>query len=577
MLRIISRFLQPFNILSIKLQRQFGKLLGFLFVVAMLEIVATALLVSLVDFFVRVGMNEASYEAPLSFGLFAVVFEVNFFVLLSLGFFVISCLSVLSTFYINRISQSAAASVGIDLLRFYLGRELEYFYEQSTSTLKTNILVEVARIGALYSVSLHILVRSVLAVGLVVLIILEADGYFISGFILLALTLIAIFLGIRAILYRFGMVVSMRSQQVIQALDNGFEFVREHKFRPSLTFFLNEFGKANFDANKRLGDIDTLTQAPRFLLEGMVFGGLCVVMGVVLTLEQASVSELIPELAVLGLLLLKLLPSMQAILNNLSRYRALRPVFDKLRDDLRLSQLNDSILSEAEDDRILEGWETISLVNVCYRYPGSNADALKNVSLTLKRGDKIAVLGSSGSGKSTLLDIVQGLLIPSSGYVMVDGLVVCGKTLGAFRKEVSPVPQFPVLFEGAIGENLYFMPEQRIGAERITVANRILTKLFAVSEPSARSCVERIGPDGTGLSGGQKQRLGIARGLANRRSIMIFDEPASALDQTSIDLVRSTIFSLTDSLVLIASHQDWVMAECDYAIRMREGVILDGI
>ncbi|MDE6140212.1 MAG: energy-coupling factor ABC transporter ATP-binding protein [Alistipes sp.] len=205
--------------------------------------------------------------------------------------------------------------------------------------------------------------------------------------------------------------------------------------------------------------------------------------------------------------------------------------------------------------------------NVHYRYP-NGCEALRGVSFCITHGEKVALVGANGAGKSTLLLHTDGLLLPTSGHVVVGGVTVTPKTLPLVRRTVGLVFQDPdnQLFMPTVEEDVAFGPvNMRLTDEEVEV--RVASALSAVGATELRHAAPHQ------LSGGQKKRVAIATVLSMSPSILVMDEPTASLDPRS----RRQIISLIDSFdhtSLIATHDMEMVAElCRRVIVMKDGAV----
>jgi ATP-binding cassette subfamily C protein len=197
---------------------------------------------------------------------------------------------------------------------------------------------------------------------------------------------------------------------------------------------------------------------------------------------------------------------------------------------------------------------------------------LEDASATLSARSFVAVIGPSGSGKSTLLDLVTGLLRPTTGRIVVDGCDLNAADIRSWRRQIGYVPQEPMLFSATVRENV------TLGDTRITDAavERALRAAGAWAFISRLQSTldHRIGEEGTSLSGGERQRLAIARALVTSPSLLILDEPTTALDAVAEQEVCRTIAALKGQLTIIAiSHQPAVRLLADTAWTIKAGKI----
>ena len=216
----------------------------------------------------------------------------------------------------------------------------------------------------------------------------------------------------------------------------------------------------------------------------------------------------------------------------------------------------------------------IELRDVCFRFNEAEADTLHHLSLILRKGTRIGIIGSSGAGKSTLVGIISGLLEPTSGTILVDDKPLTESRAAAFAKCIGYVPQAPFLFPGTLAENIAFSHWGKQWDEKLVRdACRRASIDFVDTHPMGLS--QPIGENGVGLSGGQAQRVSIARAMYTNPSIMIFDEATSSLDQMNELEIQKTIFDLSEDMTcIIVAHRLSTVQRCDVIFWIEQGRIV---
>ena len=212
----------------------------------------------------------------------------------------------------------------------------------------------------------------------------------------------------------------------------------------------------------------------------------------------------------------------------------------------------------------------LSFKDVSFRYPGTEDDVVKHLSLDVSPGECIAFVGASGSGKSTVMNMIIGFLMPKSGAFLVDGKPIETIALSEYRHFISVVPQNSILMMGTIRDNItYGMPgisEKRL-EEVLELAN---INEFLPSLPNGIDTV--IGENGGKLSGGQKQRICIARALIRDPKILILDEATSSLDNISEYHVQKAISELIKGrTTFIVAHRLSTIRDADRVVVMDGG------
>jgi len=219
------------------------------------------------------------------------------------------------------------------------------------------------------------------------------------------------------------------------------------------------------------------------------------------------------------------------------------------------------------------GIESIEMKHVSFVYrsmPGR--PVLKDVSLSLKRGQVVALVGKNGSGKSTIASLLASLHKPKTGSVTANGMDYYGLDRQLQKRLVQVVPQQPALFDTSIREN-------------VTYSNPDATAQDVEQALSAANCDEfisqlggldyRVGIEGSKLSGGQRQRLGLARALLSDPFLLVLDEPTSALDAQGETAVSNVVQACKDKALLLITHRMQTLQLADLVVVLEDGVIVE--
>lgn len=219
-------------------------------------------------------------------------------------------------------------------------------------------------------------------------------------------------------------------------------------------------------------------------------------------------------------------------------------------------------------DKSKEGY--VEFKNVSFKYPDAEDDVISDINFTAKPGETTAFIGSTGSGKSTLINLIPRFFDTTSGEVLVNGVNIKEVSQHELRDKIGYVPQKGVLFSGTIDSNIRY-GVQDATKEEIEKASTIAQAMEFIQDKPDRFETE-IAQGGTNVSGGQKQRLSIARALAKKPRIFIFDDSFSALDlKTDAKLRRDLKPETKDSTVLIVAQRISTIMNADQIIVLDEG------
>jgi subfamily B ATP-binding cassette protein MsbA len=238
----------------------------------------------------------------------------------------------------------------------------------------------------------------------------------------------------------------------------------------------------------------------------------------------------------------------------------------------------DALLSEEKErggSTALEGFRNeIVFDNVSFRYEGTEDDALNSVSLSVKKGEIIALVGRSGAGKTTFVDLIPRFYSPVEGKILVDGLDVSSLTLKSLRSLIGIVSQDVILFNDTVRANIAYGKPEASEEELVTAARAAYAHEFILELPDGYDTV--VGERGVRLSGGQKQRLSIARAILKNPPILILDEATSSLDTASEIMVQRALENLmNDRTAFVIAHRLSTVRRANRIIVMDKGRIVE--
>ncbi len=230
-----------------------------------------------------------------------------------------------------------------------------------------------------------------------------------------------------------------------------------------------------------------------------------------------------------------------------------------------------------KDIKTIDKIDSIKFENVGFKYNSSLNNSLNNISLTIKKGERVAFAGPSGSGKTTMVKLILGLYKPSSGKITFNGIDTKKFDYRSFRKRIGFVSQETQLFAGTLKENLLFVNPNATDEEcknvlKIASVDHLLNRI-------GEGLNTKIGEGGVKLSGGEKQRLAIARALLRNPEMIVFDEATSSLDSLTEKEITNTIKKVSkakkDLIIISIAHRLSTIAHTDRIYVFEKGKIIE--
>ena len=215
---------------------------------------------------------------------------------------------------------------------------------------------------------------------------------------------------------------------------------------------------------------------------------------------------------------------------------------------------------------------SLTFDNVCFRYKGAEKQILKNISFSIKAGERFAIVGATGSGKSTIAKVLLRLNDIESGRILINGVDALDLPLNCLRNQISYTPQKAYIFSGKIKDNFRFTNKDMTNEEMIKIAKIAQSYDFIDSLPDKFDSF--VAQGGINFSGGQKQRLSIARALSKDANIYLFDDSFSALDYATDAKLRKELKTfLKDKITIIIAQRLNTIADADKIIVLKDSEI----
>lgn len=484
-----------------------------------------------------------------------------------------SAMRVILLYILTRFSFATGADLSINIYKRTLYQDYTTHISRNSSEVinsiitKTTSVIQYSLVPTLQFLSSLIIIISIVAI----IISIDPTIAFISLFTFAFFYSIITFVVRRALL-KNGDLIAIHSTQMVKTLQEGLGGIRDVLIEGTQDFFCKIYQNSDSLFRRASGDNVFIGASPRFVIEaiGVV---LIAILAYLMTLQEGGISAAIPVLGAFAVGAQKLIPAMQLAYQSFSLIRGSKPSLNDV-----LSLLDQPLPDDSDLDvkNLLEFKKDIVLKDVSFRYSSDSEWILKNVNLKFRQGEKIGFIGVTGSGKSTLLDILMGLLIPTSGEMLVDGVVITHANRRAWQLHISHVPQNIYLADGTIQENIAFASKvEEIKKQKVVNA----AEKAQISEMINRlenKYLTSIGERGAKLSGGQRQRIGIARALYKDRDVFIFDEATSALDNQTEKNIMQEISKYEDNkTIFIVAHRITTLKECDIIFRINPDYTID--
>lgn len=558
--------------LSILFQKSDYKRLTFLIMLlvlaAFIEMIGIGLVMPIVNVLSNPEIVETSKYYKYAYTFFEST-SVNDFVIKASLFLIgyLICKNLFLTgisFFQSYFIARKEAEVSTKLLKSYLNMPYEEYIKRNSADLLRNINQETNQLFInVISSSLILISEAFVAIALLLMLLFIYPMITIIsiGFATMA-ALLFIYI-VKGPLTRLGKKRINARGRMLEWATHGLHGLKELVVANRTYYLVEEFNKKSKEMAETQGFSEALSRIPRLYIETIA---ILLLLIVVVYIMQTG-ENFIQAISLFGMVMFRMLPSINRIAVSATRVKFYIPSIEAVVNDLK------NCTSTPQSSNSITFTKEFKVENLHYKYEGSDTATLKNVSLTVKKGQSISIKGPSGAGKSTLFDIMLGLIKPHKGTLKSDGVEV-RENLQDWRQNVSYLPQFVYLITGTIRENIAFGVDAKdIDDEKINKMLKV-AELYDFVQTLPQGLDTMIGDITSKLSGGQRQRVGIARALYHNRRILFLDEATASLDLETEKRICNTLKKLTPEITIIAiSHRQALLDMADEVYELNNGKI----
>ncbi|MCF7820262.1 MAG: ABC transporter ATP-binding protein/permease [Candidatus Pacebacteria bacterium] len=471
-------------------------------------------------------------------------------------------------------------SISSRLFKLYMSAPYSFYLNRNTAGLVRNVSTE-SRFIAVHVMLPILQITTELVMAIAIIILLLSVQSLVTIFTLISLGAISFaFLRLtKKTMKKHGQKALQERERIIKTVNEGIGGFKEVTLSNRQPWFVKKFNHSMLNLSKAEIFQQTTKQSVSPIIETIAIAGILLIAFILLK-QGYSLAALSSILALFALSIRRLLP---AINNMVVQYNTLRyhsysvkPIYEDLMNLEKYQKDNktENTKNTTEDkDTFFKDKIEISSLN--FKYQKDQDLILQNISLSIKQGQAIALVGSTGSGKTTLVDLILGLLKPSSGKIEVDGKDIYTH-LSKWQKNIGYIPQFIYLADDSIKNNIALgLEENEIDNQKIKKAIKVAQLTEFINKLPEKENT-KIGERGIRLSGGQRQRIGIARALYDNPEILVMDEATSSLDNITEKFIIDAIEKLKENrTIIIIAHRLSTVKNCDRLYILKEGKIVD--
>ena len=368
----------------------------------------------------------------------------------------------------------------------------------------------------------------------------------------------------------FGKLSNENSTNMVQVISESMNGIKDIRLLKKEDYFLRSLErKANAFAMSKI-KANIISLIPRYLLELILVLAVIgfIIVSVYTGYDLENVLTLLSTLAVASL---RLFPSLNQIVNGITKIRFSQNTVNVLYNDLKDLPQNINKSEEDYSKKEIKKFKSLELKNISFAYSHSDNPIINDISFKINSGEVVGLIGESGSGKTTLINIILGLLKPTRGNTIVNG-VSTKSLLKTLEGQVAYLPQKAFLIDDTLEKNIALGEDEEF-IDMVKLESAIEKAcLKDVVENLPQKLKTNIGESGIRMSGGQQQRVALARAFYYSKSILVMDESTSAVDKVTEEGIIDEIEKIKgDTTVIIISHRLSSLKHCDCIYEIDKG------
>jgi len=469
------------------------------------------------------------------------------------------CFSFFLTGGVTYFAQRQRIKLGEQLLRSHLNSDFITYLNRSDS----DGIYEMQTVTAHYFTAIQLLLRFLSDA--LILMVLSIFLFVINPLVLIITLLITFgvvggyYLLSKNFLIDFGRRINSAESSVIEVCQDAFRGFREIRFLNKTSFFISLMRAELLKVGQVSVWLNLHAIAPRQLLELVVV--LLFVVATIITRSMAVDNEQFTSVAMIYMITtFRMLPLVTNIAAGLARFRGQKDSIDRIY--VTINGLAVENITPKESEVRVEEATDIELKNVSYCYPESKESVFNRFSMHINKGEVIGISGPSGIGKTTLINLMSGLLKPTKGQVLYNGISI--SDLRVNDLSIAYIPQETVSINGSILRNIVLAEDESNEIRKRVMPVAELANLGSLLKELPGGLDTVIGQSGAKISSGQKQRIAIARAIFHNKNFLILDEATNAIDVKTESSIIKNIRNQDKAIsMLIISHRPSSLRHCD--------------
>ena len=545
-----------FSCISNKRKFSLILIIGFTIFCSILEVLSLSSIIPLLDIFNN--SPETSNTKIIEFLSLIPYIQINEFSSIAKLFIVLVIFSTICRIFLIWVSNFLSQTIFLDLTtRLFentLSQDYKDFKNIESSEAVSNILIKSSTIQSSITAVINILI-SFIMIFFILITLFYVEGE-LTLYAFLSITFFYFFLSkyTRNKFINNGKIIAKEIPIQHEIISSSIRSFKDIILDNAMGKFIYNFSKSLLKLRTVSVSNIFLSQSPRYLLEGFI---MIVIAGYLLYLYKNDLNQFnaISTIAFIAAAGQRLLPIINAFYSNfqsiLSNNQSLSDILTTLKSEVNIKKYK-------KNNHSIEFNESIEFKNVSFKYKDKEKWILKDINFKISIGDSVAIIGPSGFGKTTLIDLILGLLEPTKGEILVDGINI-NKNLLSWRDNITCVSQEPFFFDTTVHNNItLFDPNKN---------KQYLTTLIEIFDLKKIVNIPRVGDNASLVSGGQKQRIALARAYYRSKKIVVLDEATNALDiNLEKKILRNIISKLNTHTLIVIAHRKESTSICNKTI-----------
>lgn len=486
-------------------------------------------------------------------------------------------LKVFVAYFVNKQIINFVQEKRLDIVQRLMDRYQSLPYSEYTSRNSSEYIHRIQTLTYQFSEQVLAPLMRLVSDGIIALSILIFLAFYNIYALLLLIFLLALITGSYDFMTKSrakegGIRANHHSTKMLQYVNEGISGLKEIRILGKEDYFFQKVKNSGRNFAEAVKSVQLLSVLPKFLLEMvLIFFIVTVVLASSHSVEPSEV--LLSTLGVFGIASIRILPIANLTAASVVAIRYARNGVSLLYSDC--SKVDSNVEAFVDRQESLT-FSRLSLSNISYQYDSSKQKSLTDISMGIKFGETIGIIGQSGSGKTTLVDLILGLLKPDTGRIDIDGMSLEeNSTLQNWRRQIAYLPQKVFLIDASLRNNIALGIDNDDIDDNLIKSSVLKASLAGMIDTLPEGINTFVGEGGIRISGGQAQRIALARAFYHGRNILVMDESTSALDNKTEKEIINEIINLKGKVTMIAiAHRLTTLKHCDRIYQLEDGAVI---